>query len=106
METPWGPLTVSDSHVHFFSHRFFSALAEQKRAAVDSLGPLLGWHLPDPDPEHLAADWVRELDRYGVDKAVMIASVPGDHDSVIAAVRRYPQRFRGYMMVNPTAPDA
>ena len=50
MDTPWGDLPVSDAHVHFFSHRFFSILAEQKQAPVESLGPLLGWNLPPPDP--------------------------------------------------------
>ena len=29
MDTPWGPLQVSDAHVHFFSHPFFSLLAAQ-----------------------------------------------------------------------------
>ena len=106
METPWGALPVTDAHVHFFSHRFFSALAEQKKATVDSLAPLLGWQTPDERPEQLAAAWVQELDRHGVAKAALIASVPDDHDSVIAAVRGYPLRFYGYMMVNPTAPDS
>ncbi len=49
---------------------------------------------------------MRELDRYGVQSAVLIASVPGDAASVIAAVRKYPQRFFGYMMVNPLLPDS
>jgi uncharacterized protein len=106
METPWGALPVSDAHVHFFSHRFFSTLADQKKAPVASLGPLLGWHLPAEDPLDLAAAWTRELDRHGLSKAVLIASVPGDQDSVIAAVQRFRDRFYGYMMVNPTAPDA
>jgi len=105
METPWGALAVSDAHVHFFSHRFFTALAEQKKAPVDSLAPLLGWQLPVEDPEHLAAAWVQELDRQGVSRACLIASVPGDQESVIAAVRAFPQRFYGYMMVNPVAPS-
>jgi len=105
METPWGALAVSDAHVHFFSHRFFAALAEQKNAPVDSLAPLLGSQLPSEDPEHLAAAWVQELDRNGVSRAALIASVPGDQESVIAAVRAFPQRFYGYMMVNPVAPS-
>jgi predicted TIM-barrel fold metal-dependent hydrolase len=105
METPWGALAVSDAHVHFFSHRFFAALAEQKKAPVDSLAPLLGWQMPGEDPKHLADTWVQELDRHGVSKAALIASVPGDPESVIAAVRAYPQRFYGYMMVNPVAPS-
>jgi uncharacterized protein len=106
MQSPWGDLPVSDAHVHFFSHRFFSTLAEQKGAGFESLGPVLGWQLPDENPERLAESWVRELDHHGVLRAVVIGSVPGDHESVIAAVRRFPMRFVGYAMVNPLAPDA
>jgi uncharacterized protein len=105
METPWGALAVSDAHVHFFSHRFFAALAEQKKAPVDSLAPVLSWQIPGEDPKHLADTWVQELDRHGVSKAALIASVPGDQESVIEAVRAFPQRFYGYMMVNPVAPS-
>ncbi len=104
-ETPWGALAVSDAHVHFFSHRFFAALAGQKNAAVESLGPLLGWQLPSENSDQLAAAWVEELDRKGVSRAALIASVPGDHGSVIAAVRAFPQRFYGYVMVDPVAPS-
>lgn len=105
METPWGALPVSDAHVHFFSHRFFSTLAEQKKAPVESLQSL-GWQLPAADPLELATAWVRELDAHGLSKAVLISSVPGDADSVIAAVRQFRDRFYGYMMVNPIASAA
>jgi len=105
METPWGDLAVADAHVHFFSHRFFTILADQKKEPVSSLGPLLGWQIPPEDPAELAADWVRELDRHGVAKAALIASLPGDAASVIAAVQKFPNRFYGYMMVNPLAAD-
>ena len=105
-DTPWGALAISDAHVHFFSHQFFQSLAGQKQTSVQSLGPLLGWHVPEPDPRTLAETWVRELDRQGVDRCVLIASVPGDHESVVAAVRGFPRRFFGYVMVNPTAPEA
>ena len=106
METPWGALPVSDAHVHFFSHRFFSVLAEQKKAPLASLSPLLGWQLPAEDPLDLASAWIHELERHGLSKAVLIASIPGDQESVIAAVQRFRDRFYGYMMVNPMAPDA
>jgi uncharacterized protein len=102
--TPWGQLPVADAHVHFFSHRFFAALAEQKGVAVDRLAPLLNWQFPAEDPRQLADAWAHELDRHAVAKASLIASVPGDGESVIAAVRLHPERFYGYMMVNPTAP--
>jgi len=106
IDTPWGLLPVADAHVHFFSHRFFAALAEQKGVAVDQLAPLLNWKLPAEDPRQLADAWAHELDRYGVAKASLMASVPGDVDSVSAAVRLHPERFYGYMMVNPAAPAA
>ena len=104
IETPWGSLPVADAHVHFFSYRFFASLAEQKGVPVQALAPLLKWQLPVEDPCQLADDWARELDRCGVSKTVLIASVPGDAESVIAAVRAHPERFLGYVMVNPAAP--
>ena len=106
IDTPWGLLPVADAHVHFFSHRFFASLAEQKGVAVDQLAPLLNWQLPGEDPRQLADVWAHQLDHYGVAKASLIASVPGDGESVIAAVGRHPERFYGYMMVNPTTPAA
>jgi predicted TIM-barrel fold metal-dependent hydrolase len=106
IDTPWGLLPVADAHVHFFSHWFFASLAEQKGVPLDGLAPLLNWQLPAEDPRQLADAWVHELDRHGVAKASLIASVPGDGESVIGAVRRHPERFYGYMMVNPAAPAA
>src|ERR1700744_4029018 len=104
IKTSWGPLAVSDAHFHFFSHRFFASLAEQKGVRPDELTPLLNWQIPPSDPALLADAWVAELDKQGVAKAALIASVPGDADSVMAAVRRHPRRFYGYAMVNPLAP--
>jgi uncharacterized protein len=103
IETPWGSLAVADAHIHFFSHRFFASLAEQKGVPADQLTPLLPWQLPAEDPRQLADAWVQELDKHGVAKASLIASVPGDGESVVAAVSRHPERFYGYMMVNPAA---
>jgi uncharacterized protein len=106
IETPWGLLPVADAHVHFFSRAFFAPLAEQRGVPVEALGALLNWQLPADDPRQLADAWAHELDRYRIAKAALIASVPGDAESVIAAVRRHPERFYGYLMVNPTSPAA
>lgn len=106
METPWGALAIADAHVHFFSHRFFSELAQQKKVPTAALESILGWQLPDPDPGALADAWIQQLDRYGVRQAALIASVPGDHESVMAAVSKFPERLYGYMMVNPKSPQA
>src|SRR5579864_4108564 len=115
MQTPWGEMDVSDAHVHFFSHGFFSALAQQKSAQTagrptsetpESVARTLGWQTPPVDPVALGAAWIQELDRWGVRRAAIIASVAGDESSVAAAVRRYPDRFFGYFMVNPAAHGA
>jgi len=80
METPWGEMPVCDAHVHFFSHRFFSSFAEQKQLPLRGLETLLGWQIPDSNPAHLADRWIEELDRWGVRRAALIASIPGDHE--------------------------
>jgi len=106
MNTPWGEIEIADAHVHFFSHRFFALLAGQRNATVGEIMPLLGWETPPAEPEALAARWAAELDRHGVTRASLIASLPEDEDSVAAAVARYPERFFGCFMVNPAAADA
>ena len=101
---------LNDAHCHFFSAGFFDALARDPAAppvadpAVD-LPAALGWD-PPGNPERLADRWVAELDRHGVRRAALMASVPGDEASVAAAVVRHPSRFAGLFMVNPTAPGA
>jgi uncharacterized protein len=101
---------TNDVHCHFFSSRFlelltkdFSGLPEIGRAA--SVAGKLLWEDPR-GAEDLADRWVSELDRHSVARAALIASIPGDEDSVATAVRRHPQRFVGFFMFNPTAPDA
>ncbi len=104
--TPWGDLEIRDAHIHFFSRSFFSALASESRRTVDEIGAALGWEMPAGEPEQLADRWARELDRHRVGQAALIASVHGDEASVAAAVSRHPDRFFGYFMLNPCAPDA
>src|SRR5690606_15337471 len=61
----------------------------------------------DPgSPEALSRAWVNELDRHHVARAALIASIPGDEDSVAEAVRLHPDRFVGFFMLNPLAADA
>src|SRR6185295_3728468 len=96
-ESPWGPLAVSDSHVHFFSHGFFEKLAAQKPdLTLDAIGAQLQWLMPPREPEALASHWVHELDRHGIGHAALIASLPGDEASVTAAVHAHPDRFLAY----------
>ena len=104
METPWGHLTVRDAHAHLFSHRFFELLTGGR--PVDEVAAQLGWDSPPEAPEELADRWVAELDKHGVGSAALIASMPGDEESVARAVARHPDRFHGQFLLNPLAPDA
>ena len=100
---------LNDAHCHFFSAGFFETLARDPAAppAADpavELPARLGWDAPG-SPAALADRWVDELDRHGVARAALMASVPGDEASVAAAVARHPARLAGSFMFNPTAPD-
>jgi predicted TIM-barrel fold metal-dependent hydrolase len=90
---------INDAHCHFFSTPFFDTLGGDAALAR------LGWEAPGT-AEALADRWVVELDRHQVSRAALIASVPGDAASVAGAVRRHPERFVGFFMVDPTQPDA
>ena len=121
---------LNDAHCHFFSTRFFAALGRGLTisggrktfssadaaifAASAPSGPAaphemalgrLGWEAPG-SVEALADRWAIELDRAGVSRAVLIGSVPGDAESIVSAVRRHPARFVGFVMIDPTQPDA
>jgi predicted TIM-barrel fold metal-dependent hydrolase len=102
-------LTINDAHCHFFSSRFLELLTAGNpeyptdgRAAAGAAR--LGWIAPGT-AEELADRWVEELDRHKLKRAAIIASIPGDEESVAAAVARHPSRFVGFFMVNPLAPD-
>ena len=91
MNTPWRALPVSDAHIHFLSRRFYETLATQKGSSISTELSSLGIEAPGEDgPEELASRWVSELDLHGLQSAALIASVPGDEASVVAAVRAFP----------------
>lgn len=103
--------TICDIHCHFFSSRFLEILTASNQQHLPPaehavvIAGLLGWD-PPSTPEQLATRWVKELDLQGVSRAALIASIPGDEDSVATAVARYPKRFVGFFMFDPTAPEA
>jgi uncharacterized protein len=103
-------MTLHDSHCHFLSPRFYEMLGREKYGAgatppSDRIAAEMGWEAPG-SPERLADRWVAELDRNDLSRAALIASVPGDEESVAAAVRRQPRRFVGFFMLNAASPDA
>jgi predicted TIM-barrel fold metal-dependent hydrolase len=107
---------INDAHCHFFSPQFFGALARQRlsmRAASSAMVAAsaseicreLQWD--DPAAADALADrWVAELDANGVNRAALIASVPGDEASVAEAMAHHPSRFVGFFMLDVAAPDA
>jgi len=102
--------TLTDAHCHFFSSGFLEILTKDRTdfPAVDraaAVAASLGWDAPG-DAAALADRWKAELEKHGVDRCALIASVPGDESSVAAAVARHPTRFVGFFMFNPLAPDA
>lgn len=104
-QTPWGEMRVSDAHIHYFSRRFYSVLAQQKHLeSVEALGPLLHWEIPAE--ASLADRWVKELDAHGISRAALMASIPGTEEELAEAVAAYPERFYGYFMLDPTQPGA
>lgn len=112
MQTRLGQFQVIDAHAHFFSHRFFATLAGELpgrptgEAAYAELKKRLPFDLPEADPVRLGERWVQEMDRHGIARMVLIASIPGDEESVAAAVKAFPDRIVGYFMLNPTADGA
>lgn len=112
ISTPWGNIRLIDAHTHFFSHQFFQTFARLARQNLLTEAPLtavaqrLGVEIPPEDATHLGQRWVGEMDKYGIERLVMFTSVPGDHDSVAAAVEAFPERITGYIMLDPTQPNA
>lgn len=103
-------MTIHDAHCHFFSERFFEALGRERKDLLpaDPVGAVtteLGWARPGAS-DALADHWASHLDGHGVSRAALIASVPGDEESVAAAVAKHPDRFVGLFMLNPTQHDA
>ena len=106
---------INDAHCHFFSPQFFGTLARQQlamraapSAVVAASASEICRELQWDDPvaaDTLADRWIAELDRHGVNRTALIASVPGDEPSVGEAVARHPSRFVGFFMVRRRTRD-
>ncbi len=110
--TPFGEVEACDAHCHFFSHKLFETLIGQSTTLgketdpIATVAKMTGWVMPPTNPAELGDVWVAELDKFDVSAAMLIASVPGDEDSIAAAVAAYPDRIAGAFMFDPTKPDA
>lgn len=100
-------MELIDAHAHFLSYNYFRLLTQQ-RAEYKNIDDFIversrryNFNVPPDDPVRLADQWVIEMDRYGVSRMAIMASIPGDGSSVAAALRVYPDRFLGITMVDP-----
>lgn len=101
------PEKIYDAHHHFFSYQGLERRA--KRMGYDSLEVMakeMGERtkqpveLPNPDINLFLDDWVKELDDKGVDKSMMLPDW-NDLKLVEVAMKRYPDRFIPFLMINP-----
>lgn len=95
---------LNDVHCHFFSSRFLELLAPNG-GGPEAVAAALQWDAPG-SPSKLGDQWRAELDRQQIGRAALMASIPGDADSVAEAVARHPDRFVGMFMHNPAGPGA
>ncbi|MBI4550768.1 MAG: amidohydrolase [Candidatus Latescibacteria bacterium] len=112
MPRPMSHIPIIDAHVHFFSPNFITGYATLGKARLPSDDPvggllrLMGWEMETADPVALGQRWVREMDARGIARMVLITSWLGDEEATTTAVRAFPDRLSGYVMINPTQPDA
>jgi uncharacterized protein len=102
-------MRLCDVHCHFFSKRFLELLTRDlpglpDEGRAEAVAARLGWQDP-VSAESLADRWAAELERREVARAALIASIPGDEESVATAAGRHPGRFVGMFMFNPAAGD-
>jgi predicted TIM-barrel fold metal-dependent hydrolase len=98
---------IFDAHVHFFGYEFytFQTTLVSGEDPETILGRIRagGLEVPGPDAEAHGARWVTELDRHGVDRAVLFASSPTEMEIVGEIAAKHPLRFVPYTVVNPKA---
>ncbi len=103
-------MIVNDIHCHFFSKGFLEKLTQSLKRfegpdRVERVAEFLGWD-PPGTPLELAERWVGQMATHSLGRVALIASVPGDEDSVSEAALAHPEKFVGLFMVDPTVPDA
>jgi hypothetical protein len=105
-------MSIFDCHLHFFSRDFFAALVRQKDPAAEmerTLNDLAQRAKIEIPPSNIRAHlnrWLAELERNGVERAVVFASLPEEAAAVAEALPHSGKRFIGFCMANPTAEGA
>ena len=99
---------IFDAHIHFFGREFyaFQTTLISREDPETILGRIRagGVEIPGPDGQAHGTRWIAELDRNGVDRAVLFASCPTEMKTVGEVATKHPLRFVPYTVVNPNAP--
>ena len=104
-----GLFKIFDVHVHFYSNTYFRFLVKQKAHRADLSSELRNIaakghiEIPGEDPTQLAKRWIEMIDKWKIERLLLIGSVPGDEESVLKAVQAYPTRFTGFFTVDPNS---
>lgn len=104
-----GLFKIFDAHLHFYSNSFFRFLVKQKQNRLDintelkNLAAKGHIEIPGEDPAQLAKRWIDIIDKWKIERVVLIGSMPGDEDSVVNAVQAFPNRFTGFFTVDPNS---
>lgn len=106
------PSKIYDAHLHTFSYQGIERRAKaQGFNSVEELMTTwqnrakLNWELPPKDMQAFVGKWAQELDKYGVEKALIMPDW-NDHGFLEIASKEYPDRFIPFMMLNPKEENA
>lgn len=103
-------IPVVDAHAHFFTVNTMQAWLKRGRTVqsfsnrTQSRTNMTKIELPD-DSWDVAQKWIDEMDKYGV-QAVGFMVGEEAYDEFIQAKKRFPQRFMGYVNIDPKDPEA
>jgi hypothetical protein len=104
-----GLFKIFDAHVHFYSNAFFKFLVKQKPNRADintelkNLAAKGHIEIPGEDPVQLSKRWIDIIDKWKIERLLLLGSMPGDEDSVVKAVQAFPNRFSGFFAVDPNS---
>jgi uncharacterized protein len=104
-----GLYKIFDAHVHFYSNTYFKYLVKQKTNRVDintelrNLASKGHIEIPGEDPAQLAKRWIEIIDKWKLERLVLISSIPGDEESIVKAVNAFPSRFSGIFTIDPNS---
>jgi len=98
---------VIDSHSHFLNYATFQSWQVSSNAIrrrIQTRTDMTSVEIPDPGDD-FALRWVKELDRYSIERIGMMVG-PEAWDDFSKAMQRFPTRFYGYANINPLDPEA